>query len=250
MARFLLIHGAWHGAWCWHKMMPALAALGHEAVAIDLPGHGVDKVATAEVNLARYVERVGAALSEGNDPWVMVGHSMGGAVITAAAEQFPGRVAGLVYLTAIALASGESMASNPVKASPSEFLSGLIMSPDRSSTRFRPEVLKQIFYADCDAADITLASLCLVPQSTAVMRDPVCYSAERWGRIPRAYVVCTADRALTPEGQREMAARMGFDRMVELDTSHSPFFSAPDRLAKVLTDLSSAFRSGGVTNEG
>lgn len=244
MARFLLIHGAWHGAWCWHKMIPALAALGHEAVAIDLPGHGVDKVATADVNLARYVDRVGAALAEGEGPWVVVGHSMGGAVITAAAEKFPERVGGLVYLTAIALASGESMASNPVKASPPEFLSALVMSPDRSSTRFRPDVLKQVFYADCAEQDITLANLCLVPQSTAVMREPVHYSSQRWGRIPRAYIVCTADRALTPEGQREMAARMGFERMVELDTSHSPFFSAPDRLAGVLADLASAFRSG------
>jgi len=244
MARFLLIHGAWHGAWCWHKMIPVLTALGHEAVAIDLPGHGVDKTPTAAVNLARYVERVGSALAEGEGPWVMVGHSMGGAVITAAAEQYPERVGGLVYLTAIALASGESMASNPVKASPQTFLAGLVMSPDRTSTRFQPDALRDIFYADCDPADIALAALCLVPQSTAVMRDPVHYSAERWGRIPRAYVVCTADQALTPEGQRQMLDRMGFDRVVELATSHSPFFSAPDALAARLTALASDFQAG------
>ena len=58
MANFLLIHGAWHGAWCWHKVIPAIEALGHQAIAIDLPSHGRDKTPVAEATLESYARKV------------------------------------------------------------------------------------------------------------------------------------------------------------------------------------------------
>ncbi|HAR30746.1 MAG TPA: esterase [Gammaproteobacteria bacterium] len=244
MARFLLIHGAWHGAWCWHKVIPALQARGHQAFAIDLPAHGVDKRSTAEVTFDDYVTRVGEALATADEPWVLVGHSMGGAVITAVAERFPERLSGLIYLTAIALASGESMAKNPVAASPPEFFAALTASPDRSSTRFDPVAARDVFYADCSPQDIALAEACLVPQSTAVMRAPVHYTPARWGSVPRAYIVCTEDRGLSPDGQRAMLARMGFARVADLASSHSPFFSQPERLADTLVSLAESAIAG------
>jgi pimeloyl-ACP methyl ester carboxylesterase len=239
MANFLLIHGAWHGAWCWHKVIPELEALGHAAVAIDLPGHGVDKTPTAEVTLAAYAERVGAALGTFAGPVVLVGHSMGGVVITEAAERFAERVARLVYLTAITLRDGEAMTDNPVKASPREFMAGFVPTPDGSATRFNPDLMREAFYADCSEADIALARLCLVPQSTAVMRTPIRATAGRWGALPRSYITCSQDRALTLEGQRGMLERVGgFARVVEMQSSHSPFFSQPALLARHLADLS------------
>lgn len=237
MANFLLIHGAWHGAWCWHRVIPELEALGHRVVAIDLPGHGVDKTPTAEVTLDAYAERVGAALGDLDGPAVLVGHSMGGVVITAAAERYPERVASLVYLTAIALRDGEAMTDNPVKASPREFMAGFMPTPDGVATRFDPERMREAFYADCSAADVALARLCLVPQATLVMRTPIRATAERWGAIPRSYITCSEDRALTLEGQRGMLERVGFDRVVEMQCGHSPFFSRPAELAAHLVRL-------------
>jgi len=245
MPKFLLIHGAWHGAWCWHKVIPELEALGHRAVAIDLPGHGVDKTPTSDVTLEAYAERVGEALGTFDGPVTLVGHSMGGVVITEAAERYPDRVAGLVYLTAIALRDGEAMTDNPVKASPREFMAGFLPNPDGSATQFDPNLMREAFYADCSEADIALARLCLVPQSTAVMRAPVRATPERWGAIPRSYITCSEDRALTLEGQRGMLERVGgFARVVEMQSGHSPFFSQPALLAARLSELTAQGDSG------
>lgn len=230
MATFLLIHGAWHGAWCWHKMLPELRARGHRALAIDLPGHGVDRTPLAEVSLDAYAERVGAALDTLEEPALLVGHSMGGVVITEAGERFPERVAGLVYLTAIVLQNGESMMDNPVKASPPEFMAGFQRTEDGIGINFDHGRMREAFYADCSDADVALAEACLVTQPAAVMAEPVTCTPERWGRLPRTYITCADDRALTLEGQRGMLARGGFEQVIEMSGSHSPFLAQPAAL--------------------
>lgn len=237
MSTFLLVHGAWHGAWCWHKVVAELRRRGHRAVAIDLPGHGVDRTPITEVTLDAYARRVGDALAGLDEPAVLVGHSMGGVVITEAAERHPERIAALVYLTAIVLKNGESMLDNPVKASPPEFMAGFQPSSDGISVGFARAALKDAFYADCSDADVALAEACLVPQAAAVMRAPVTATPERWGSLRRAYITCAADRALTLDGQRGMLERVGFDQVVEMPGSHSPFFAQPEALAAHLQAL-------------
>ncbi|MEZ5557721.1 MAG: alpha/beta fold hydrolase [Pseudomonadales bacterium] len=242
MANFLLVHGAWHGAWCWYKVVAELESRGHRVAAIDLPGHGVDKTPTAEVTLEAYAGRVGSALAAMDGPAVVVGHSMGGMVITEAAERYAEQVAGLIYLTAIVLRDGEAMTDNPVKASPREFMAGFAPAEDGLSIEFRRELIRDAFYADCSDADIALARACLVPQSALVMRTPIRATPENWGSIPRSYITCRDDRALTLQGQQEMLARVGIERVVEMASSHSPFFSQPALLADHLSDLAAAMR--------
>ncbi len=237
MASFLLIHGAWHGAWCWYKVIPELRARGHRALAIDLPGHGVDRTALADVTLDAYARRVGEALHAFDEPAVLVGHSMGGIVITEAAERFAERVAGLVYLTAIVLKNGEAMLDNPVKASPPAFMAGFQRRDDGISIDYARAALKEAFYADCSDSDVALAELCLVPQASAVMSEPITCTPERWGSLRRSYITCADDRALTLDGQRAMLARVGIDHVVAMTGSHSPFFAQPQALAGHLEAL-------------
>src|ERR1700680_4689248 len=111
MSQFLLVHGASGGAWCWHKLMPELERRGHRALAIDLPGHGEDKTPLAQVNLAAYAERVADTLKKLPEPAVLIGHSMGGMVISAAAELAPEWVRTLVYLCAYLPRDGESLSA-------------------------------------------------------------------------------------------------------------------------------------------
>ncbi|HBY59224.1 MAG TPA: alpha/beta hydrolase, partial [Solibacterales bacterium] len=99
MASFLLVHGAWHGAWAWDRVKPLLAAAGHNVVAPDLPR------STLEANVACAL----AAVAHCPPPLIVVGHSLAGMTVTALAEQIPGRIARLVYLAAFLPKSGQSV---------------------------------------------------------------------------------------------------------------------------------------------
>src|SRR4051812_20142149 len=109
MSNFVLVHGSWHGAWCWYKVVPRLRARGHHVDAVELPGHARDWTPPAAVTIDSYVERIHEAIDRAPGPVVLVAHSRGGLAITQAAERRHDRVAKLVYLAAYLLADGESV---------------------------------------------------------------------------------------------------------------------------------------------
>lgn len=91
MSTYVLVHGAWHGAWCWKYVIPILENEGHNVIALDLPGHGEDKTPIPEITFDAYAKRVCKILDEQSEPVVLVGHSMGGAVISQVAEYLPSK---------------------------------------------------------------------------------------------------------------------------------------------------------------
>ncbi len=100
MSTFVLVHGAWHGAWCWEKVVPLLQEAGHGVVVPDLPGHGEDGMPISELSMRGYADRVIRTVDEQPEPVVLVGHSMGGIVVSLVAEARPDRLKKLVYLRA------------------------------------------------------------------------------------------------------------------------------------------------------
>src|SRR5664279_2862075 len=100
MSAFVLVHGAWHGGWCWDKVVARLEAMGHTAAAPDMPGHGDDKTPIAGVTLEHLVQRVCETIDAQSEPVVLVGHSYGGAMITQAAERRADKIKSLAYVTA------------------------------------------------------------------------------------------------------------------------------------------------------
>ena len=238
MSHFVLIHGAWHGGWCWYKLAARLRAAGHVVTCPDLPGHGVDRtMATADVTMNAYVERVISVIDAASEPVVLMGHSMGGAVVSQSAEARPDRIRASVYLAAYAPAHGQSV-FQIAKADPDDRMGArMVMSADRRSITLKPDTLREGLYADCTDEDVTLARSLLVPQASAPFAAPMALTDARYGRVPRHYIECTQDQAVSIGSQRSMPGRTGCASVHSLDTSHSPFLSAPDRVAAILTAL-------------
>jgi len=234
MARFLLIHGSCHGAWCWRDVLPLLRAAGHTANAIDLPSHGDDPTPVGEVTLERYAQAIVDAIT---DPVILVGHSMGGYPITRAAEMAPEKIQRLVYLCAYTPWKGFSLAQMRKAAPRQPLLEAMIKSDDQLSITFDPLMIEDKFYHDCPPGTVDYARQHLCAQAIQPNEVPVEITQNSAGK-PRSYIVCNHDHAIPPEFQREMAARFAPQDVREMDISHSPFFADPDALAKNLIEIS------------
>lgn len=238
MATFVLVHGAWHGGWCWYKLVAQLEARGHSVMAPDLPGSGRDCALSSPATYRDYVARIVEIIEAQPAPVVLVGHSMGGGVITGAAEAVPEKIAKLIYLSAFLGPSGCGMSQGGAEK-PSIATGYVVPAADGRSVTFKPEGLRAAFYADCPDEDIALARLCLTPQSLEPMIAPVVWTAARCGSVPRAYIACTEDKIKHDiEEQRTFIETMpGKTEFLTLPSSHSPFFSMPDQLADMLESL-------------
>ena len=237
MSTFVLIHGAWHGAWCWHKVTPLLQNHGHTVHTPDLPALGMDRTPLQSISLQSYADRVCETLNACSEPVYLVGHSMGGLAITQAAEAMPQKIKMLVYLTAFLLPSGQTLLAKAQADPEAKVLPNLVFAPDQSSAMVRTDVLEDVFYADCSPSDIALARTLLVPQAAAPFATPIQTTLERWGTVPRVYIECTADHAISYAAQQSMHTSLPCSRVITMPTSHSPFLSAPQALADHLLSL-------------
>jgi len=223
VATVVLVHGAWHGAWCWEKVLPLLESAGVEATAVDLPdASGVPG------DLAADAGAVVRALDKLPGPTVLCGHSYGGAIITEAGMH--PAVSHLVYIAAFVPDAGMSVRDLP-RPEPGTARLPAVLGDD-GLVRLAPTAVDFV-YQDCDPADVDAARLRWRAQRPEGFRQPV--SAAAWRSRPSTYALCLDDRSIDPRMQRAMAERAGSE-IVEWPTGHSPFFSRPDLVAALLTD--------------
>jgi pimeloyl-ACP methyl ester carboxylesterase len=234
----VLVHGAWHGAWCWERVLDGLAARRVPAVAVDLPGHGDDPGPMGDLHTD--AERVRRELGRLAHPVVLVGRSYGGAVISEAGDH--PSVGHLVFLCALALDEGESSmaaaADMPGAAEISyegrpDLGSGLIVSDDGLIT-MAPSLAATALFNQCDADTTSWAQSRLGPQPLVTLQQSPASVA--WRTRPSTYVVCTDDQIVHPELQRLLAKRCA-GTTVEWDSDHSPFLSHPDLVVDLLAEL-------------
>jgi len=237
----VLVHGSFHGAWCWQRLLPLLHAAGHEAETLDLPASGDDPAPADAANLASYVERVGEVLARQPGPVVLVGHSMGAIVCAQAAERWPDRLAGVVFVCGLLLRDGETLTQFLAEFAhlgiEDQVLAHMQVSDDGRLARFPRAAATPVFYQRCAAADADWAADHLRPQATAVYAEPPRLTAQGFGRVRRFYVKGLDDRAVSPVYQDLMVSRTPCEAVFPLDTDHSPFLSAPAELATVLGDI-------------
>jgi pimeloyl-ACP methyl ester carboxylesterase len=234
MSTFLLVHGSWHGAWCWERVVPILESRNHRVVSIDLPGHGDDRTSIFRITLGQYAAAICRAASAQGERVVAVGHSMGGFAISRAAVSEPELFSTLVYLAAFVPAPGEGLIQLALRDRDSLLRRSTAFRP--THLNLRPAFAKQAFYADCSDADVAWARSRLRPDPLFPLLQR--YPAHPKLEIPRAFIECAFDRAISLSRQRAMYRRFPFDRVISMDTGHSPFLSAPGQLADHLASLS------------
>ncbi len=228
MSTFALIHGAWHGPWCWERLTPELERRGHRVVAVDVRFD--DQTATFEDHAATFA----AAVGEGDDDVVAVGHSLGSYAFPWIASRRPLRHQ--VYLCGVVAEPGRTFAElnreqqilNPA------YPAGLA-KVDGGTRWVDFDLAREIFYSDCDddVVEAAIARLRVQAYEPMVQRCPF----DRLPAVPATYILCADDRMIDPAWSRLAAAgRLGAE-LIELPGGHSPFYSRPSALAEVLHRL-------------
>jgi pimeloyl-ACP methyl ester carboxylesterase len=222
---FVLVHGSWHGAWCWDRLIPELERRGQAAVAMDLP---VDQPGAG---LAEYATVVEAAMPAGDV--VLVGHSLGAAVIPLVAAARP--VAQLVFLCPVLRRPGMSLAEQATMdadISSWDLTAGRTFYDDESSAWTDPEAAIRSFFPDCDPETARWAASRLRRQYWRYWEEPNPLAS--WPDTEMRAIVCQDDRLVSIDwARRVLPAELGV-MPAELPGGHSPFLSRPAALADTL----------------
>lgn len=239
MKTFILIHGSWHNAWNWHKVVPLIEAAGHRVICIDLPGMGRDKTPVKEVTLQKSVAKITEVIDQQPDKLILVGHSKNGIMVSQAAEYRPDKMEALVYLAAYLVPDGKTQREYAVQDTGGVLKPYVIFDESTQSTTLDPVIYKEGLYADCEDDIVEMAKLLLSSEPVNTGTTRLELTDENFGRIPRYYIECLEDRAVTPYMQQKMYMELPCQKVYQLKSSHSPFFSRPEELVTLLFDIAS-----------
>ena len=240
MATFVMIHGAWHGGWCFEPLRDRIEAAGHQLVAPDLPGMGGDDARLATVTLDEWAEFAVAQCRAAPPPVILCGHSRGGIVLSRAAELDPSAMTALVYICAMLIPNGLSRAEFQQDAARNpEFAALMRPTPDGQGTVIDKAGAAAVF-AQLSPPEAAAAAIeRLVAEPSGPRQTRLVLSEERFGSVPRHYVECLHDRTIPIADQRRMLALQPCATVTSLEADHSPFLSTPDALADALLAIAS-----------
>jgi pimeloyl-ACP methyl ester carboxylesterase len=240
---FMLVHGAWQGAWAWETIVPRLEAAGHRAIAVDLPGNGHDETPPGVVDVHLYARYIASIIDGITGPVVLVGHSMGGTAVAQACELRPERVALAIYLAAFLLPDGMSVMTF-YEQYLEPWMSGATTRATRSAdgllSSIDPASAVEVFYHQADPAVAAAAARRLTPQPEGGRGSKLSLSSQCFGQVRRVYIEATQDRSVHLPLQRRMQELTPCREVFSLDTDHAAQLSAPAALTALLLEAVAA----------
>jgi pimeloyl-ACP methyl ester carboxylesterase len=235
---FILIHGSWHSAWNWHKVIPLLEQHGHTVHAIDLPGMGRDKTPIEEVIFENTVQKLCALIDTIEGRVILVGHSKNGIIISQAAEYRPNKIEKLIYLAAYLIPNGKTQKEYSAQDTEGWLKGYVDVHEETKSHTLKTEIFKEGLYHDCDDDITEMAKVILSHEPIESGMATLMLTDENYGSVPLYYIECTEDRAVTPFIQSKMYTETPCLKVYRMATSHSPFFSKPKELVDILNRIS------------
>jgi pimeloyl-ACP methyl ester carboxylesterase len=236
MARLVLVHGAFCGAWIWAPLSERLKSMGHSVETFDLPGMGEDRTPVEKITLDACAGRLCEVLASHPEPAIVIGHSMGGIIATHGAARSPERVAGLVYVAAFLPRNSQSLLdlTKLPEGAGDQVQANIVLEGDPPVAVMPDKASRHALY-DCCSEDVAVwATRNHRPQPVAPFAAPVSIPPGALDAIDRYYVICTEDRAVPPPLQRRMIAENPCVEVAELNTDHTPQLSMTEELANVL----------------
>ena len=183
------------------------------------------------------VEKLCALIDSIPGKVILVGHSKNGIMISQAAEYRPGKIEKLVYLAAYLIPNGKTQREYSMLDTGGWLKPYVTQHPETHSHTLQPGIYKEGLYHDCDDSITELAKVLLGHEPVESGTTPLQLTEENYGSVPRVYIECTEDRAVTPFIQKKMYTEMPCEKVYSLATGHSPFFSRPKELVDILLDL-------------
>ena len=242
MSNILLVHGAWGGSWEFVDIIKGLEARGHDASAVDLPGHGDNPAPLSKITMDSYVDTVVERIQSETDPVVLAGHSLGGAVVSHAAERIPERIERLVYVAAMLPQQGQSPIGLMQSDADGKLLPKLVFSEDGTYVTVGVDDIRNVLLNDVqDESEARAhAKKLAIRQAVAPFNAEADVTSAAFGSVPKFYVRCSLDKVLSPALQDRMITSWPVERVFKLESGHFPLMSVPDQLIAAICDASEA----------
>ncbi len=231
---YVLVHGAWQAPYVWDEVSAQLTSSGNKVIVVELPGHGSDQTAPHLLSLDVYRDKVVQAINTANGKVILVGHSMGGMVVTHVAEQVPSQIEKLVYIGAFLPANGQSLLELSNTDPDSKLGPALSQSADKLLLNVNPAELTNLFIPDGTQAakDKVVANYRAEP--AIPFTNNVALTSAGFGSVEKVYIKTLQDIVISPGLQDRMIAAAGIKTVYEVNTSHSPFLSQPKSVGDLL----------------
>ncbi|WP_338839125.1 alpha/beta hydrolase [Flavobacterium ginsenosidimutans] len=236
----VLVHGAWQASYVWDQTEKDLKAAGYNITVVKLPGHGDDTTPAYQVSFQAYVDEVKKAVNAYNEPVILIGHSLGGAVITKTAAEVPQKIKKLIYIAGFIPQSGKSVLDYSQMDTASLLPPSLKLSDDQTLAGIvNPEVnLPKIFAQDATDAQKQFLVSKYKAEPTIPLGTPLTYKTEDYNLGGKKYYIfTTADNTITYNFQQKMAKEAGITNTYTINSGHSPFISKSAELTKLIKEI-------------
>ena len=231
---YVLVHGAWQAPYVWDVVRADLEKKGQKVIIVELPGHGKDQTPTHTLSLDAYRDKVIESISKADGKVILVGHSMGGMVITHVAEKAAGKINKLVYVGAFLPANGQALTDLAYSDPDSKLGPNLVPSADQLTLDVKRDQLTNLFINDGTDATKDLVVSNYRAEPAIPFTNKVSLTKENFGTVDKVYIRTLQDVVISPGLQKRMIAAAGIKTVLDVNTSHSPFLAQPHQLSEIL----------------
>lgn len=234
---YVLVHGAWQAPYVWDSVQADLSKSGNKVIVVELPGHGSDTTPPHQLSLDVYRDKVIDAISKADSNVILVGHSMGGMVITHVAEKIPSKIRKLVYIGAFLPSSGQALTDLAFSDPDSKLGPLLIPSADQLTLDVKRDSLTYLFINDGSEAAKQRVLDNYRAEPAIPFAGKVTLTQKNFGTVEKVYIKTLQDMVISPGLQDRMIAGAGIKTVYSVNTSHSPFLSQPHELSDLLLKI-------------